>query len=165
MYRGKKHEQGYECNYCFLTGHSRLARTTPEQRAAGECPVRAVGKRKKGVPQKGLARSYPYKADRVLLRTLYDRGLSDGEIGRTAGCSASAVYYWRHANDLPANTSKGGWHPRRTGEDPPCRRCGAREGQAPPLQNASAAQRCGCASKRTSIGMNEPCRMRSGRTI
>ena len=113
IYRGRLQKEGFECNYCFLTGHSRLARTSPEQRAAGECPVREEGKQRKGVPQKGLARSYPFKVDRIKLRTLYDRGLNDAEIAREIGCSESTVFNWRHENELPANAKKGGWHPRR----------------------------------------------------
>ena len=107
VYRGNQHEKGYECNYCFLTGRSRLARTTPEQKEAGECPVREVGARHRGVPEKGLAR--PPRITRDRLRALYDRGLNDHEIASEAGCSESLVFRWRHDEErLPANYGPGG---------------------------------------------------------
>ncbi|WP_395391529.1 hypothetical protein WBP07_12810 [Novosphingobium sp. BL-8A] len=40
-------------------------------------------------------------------RTLYDRGLSDGEISRMQGVDPTAVLRWRQKQGLPANHSSG----------------------------------------------------------
>lgn len=41
-----------------------------------------------------------------LLRPLYERGLSDGQIAKEAGIHGSTVYQWRHRFNLPANRRK-----------------------------------------------------------
>lgn len=41
------------------------------------------------------------------LTTLWNCGLSDGQIAGRVGCTAGAVQHWRRRNDLPRNWERG----------------------------------------------------------
>lgn len=109
---------GRGCAYLLYTGRSRLGQMTPEQRKAGECPVRMEGilpvriVRPKvhaydidKIPSNGPAkmRKMLYDSDQML--TLYDQGKSDGEIAEAVGCAKDTVQKWRRRKCLTPNVN------------------------------------------------------------
>lgn len=116
-YRAKRTD-GYRCNYCLITGHTRRA-APPERcryfragnriepKSAEADRLRAVIREKEKRPRAPGAGAKP-RFDWDEARRLYDRGANDGEIGRVLGCRPQTVKSWRKRRGLPANTAPGG---------------------------------------------------------
>lgn len=106
---------GKGCCYLLETGRSRLGQMTPEQRKAGECPVRMEGilpvriVRPKvhayAIDKRTVTkRRMTYDPDQML--TLYDQGKTDGEIAESVGCAKDTVMKWRRRKGLTPNVNK-----------------------------------------------------------
>lgn len=99
------------CDYCFLTGHSRLLLPPRED---GTCPAYEEGERARVivaptlVSYKTPVRHRPMKFSHEALLSLYAQGLNDSQIAKEIRAVPSTVRKWRHRNGLPTNYRPGG---------------------------------------------------------
>lgn len=92
------------CDYLYVTGHPRSSLPPRED---GLCPGFEEGKREYSRIVQNITNvkqePRPMKYDGELMRRVYDRGGTDGEIAAATGCSKSTVVSWRRRNGLPPN--------------------------------------------------------------
>ena len=107
------------CGYMEDTGRSRIAQMTEAQRRSRECHFFEAGPPKKVIhkpivvspnrlarlTEGRMFRSRP-RLDYDRMLTLYDRGMSDGQIAEAVGCAKDTVRIWRNRRELPPNVNK-----------------------------------------------------------
>lgn len=110
---------GYRCDYCAITGHTRLAvppekclhfqkgeridRSEEKAAPLGVEALRTMGRQSR----KSRGGSKP-KYDWERGRQLYAQGKNDREIGKELGCDPHTVYLWRKKSGLAANAGARG---------------------------------------------------------
>lgn len=104
----------YRCDYCAITGHTRLA-APPEKCAYFREGKRIDRSQEKtapfgdAVPRTIVKRGGPRpKYDWGYGKRLYDQGKNDVEISREMGCDPNTVYRWRRKLGLRANAGPRG---------------------------------------------------------
>ncbi len=109
----------YQCDYCAITGHTRLA-APPETCRHFQAGARIERNQEnkaafvEATPRPKVRRggSQP-KYDWGYGRALYDQGKNDVEISRELGCAPDTVHRWRRKLGLPANAGPRGKHVRQ----------------------------------------------------
>ena len=97
-------ESGPCCDYCFLTGHSRLKLPPRED---GTCPAFEEGERLRIYVKPTLVQRNPrppkmkYRHEQLL--SLYRQGLNDAQIAAEVGAVPSTVRKWRLRCGYPSN--------------------------------------------------------------
>lgn len=103
-------ENGPCCDYCFLTGHSRLLLPPRED---GICPGYKEGERERvivapTVTARKKPKHRPMKFSHEAMLSLYAQGLNDAQIAKELRAVPSTVRKWRRRNSLPTNYRPGG---------------------------------------------------------
>lgn len=98
------------CDYCYLTGNSRLLLPPRED---GTCPAYEEGERARVIVAPMVtARKEPkprkMKFSPEAMLSLYAQGLNDSQIANELRAVPSTVRKWRRRNGLPANYRPGG---------------------------------------------------------
>ena len=89
------------CNYCEITGHTKLSQLSPEDRAKYRCDKCQFYE-----PIETHKRSRRRTVDYDRISKLYDEKLNDAEIAQRCNCCEGTVSSWRHTYGLPQNGQK-----------------------------------------------------------
>lgn len=111
--QGPEHKDG-SCNYCLVTGRSRIAQHPEGERLPKYCRLYAPGDKLRMTPEKIAVlprsgetptHSFP-KYDWAEAEILYRHGARDAEIAEKLECSIQAVRYWRRVRGYKARKER-----------------------------------------------------------